>query len=172
MNSDLQEYEQRQREALEADLTRARERKAAAEQASLETKDKDGVYIWGGVIVATLMLTASMGLYAFPNLLADSATVSQQEAILRLESCRQVFQSIAVDMSQGQAPAADRLCPDQSIPNVVSRDGSTIRVAHPIPGQFGLAEFYVTNKSNRVFLVGPGGEELSNWDETTRFYAN
>ena len=53
-------------------------------------------------------------------------------------------------------PDESMSCEGTNIPNLVRRVGSTVRVDHPNPGQFGLTEFYVTNESHQVHLVGGG----------------
>lgn len=124
------------------------------QQQKEKEEDKDRKFIWGAVAVATLMLFSSMGLYAFPNLFTEEAVLAEQRAIMRLTECEQVFQAIGIMLSEGQLPEDNMRCPGTNIPNIITRQGDTIRVSHPNPGAYGMQAIYVTNSSHRVVLEG------------------
>lgn len=138
----------------EQEVMRATSAQAEAQKGKEKERDKDRMYIWGGVGLATLMLFSSMGLYAFPNLFENDAVLAEQRYIMRLEECRQVFQAIGIILSEGQMPGDNLRCPGTSIPNVVTRQGNTVRVSHPNPGAYGLQALYVTSDSHRVVMEG------------------
>lgn len=128
----------------------------ADEEAASKSRDKDRVYIWGGAFAGVGMLFMSLGLYAFPNLFADDAVLAQQELLMSREQCRLVFQEISYVLARGEMPDPSLRCAGTNIPNVVTRTGNVIRVAHPNPAQFGLQELSVTNQSYQVTAVVGG----------------
>ena len=119
-------------------------------------REQDRIYIWGGVVTATLMIAVGMGVYAFPNLFADSEVLAMQAEEQRLEDCRLVFEEITYVLRAGGVPDDSMRCDGTNIPNLISRSGNLVRVDHPNPGAYGLTEIYVTNESHQVFLVGGG----------------
>ena len=121
-----------------------------------KARNKDGIFIYGGIGIASLMLCASLGLYAFPGLMKPEEQLAQEQSITRLEECREVFQAIGIMLSEGQIPDSTMSCPGTNVPNIVSRQGNRITVSHPNPRQFGLTELYVTNASHRVVMKGQG----------------
>lgn len=123
------------------------------EEARLKSRNKDGIYIKGGAFMGCLMLIASIGLYAFPDLLKSDALLAQEQGIMDLTECRQVFQAIGIRLSEGEIPVETMSCPGTNIPNIILRRGSTITVSHPNPRQYGLEELYVTSDSHRVVMV-------------------
>lgn len=125
-------------------------------EARQKSQDKDRVYIWGGIGGAAIMLFVSLGIYAFPNLLADSEVLAAQEAILELEECRLVFEEIGYMLSNGNMPDQSMRCPGTNVPNIISRTSEGVRVSHPNPGQYGLQAMYVTSGSHEVVMVRQG----------------
>lgn len=121
-----------------------------------KSRNKDGMYIRGGIGIACLMLCVSIGLYAYPDLMKSDAQLSQEQDITRLTECREVFQAIGIMLSEGETPDNTLSCPGTNIPNIISRRGNTITVSHPNPRQFGLVELYVTSDSHRVVMEGQG----------------
>ena len=141
----------------EAQTSRQSIREADPEAEALQkSHDKDRIYIWGGIGGATLMLFVSMGIYAFPNLLADSEVLAAQEAALELEACRLVFEEIGYMLSNGNMPDASMRCDGTNVPNVISRGADGVRVSHPNPAQLGLEAMYVTSNSHEVVMVRQG----------------
>jgi hypothetical protein len=114
------------------------------------------VYIKGGIGLALLMLFVSIGLYAYPDLRKSDVQLAQEQAVILLEECRQVFQAIGIRLSEGEIPDSTMSCPGTNIPNIILRQGNKITVSHPNPRQFGLVELYVTSDSHRVVMEGQG----------------
>ena len=123
------------------------------EETKQKERDKDILYIRGGIGVAVLMLFAGLGFYAYPNLMASDEELAQQQAVLNLEQCRQVFEAIGIMLSEGNEPDGSMSCPGTNIPNQISRQGGVVKVSHPIPSQYGLTELYVTSDSHRVIMI-------------------
>jgi len=121
-----------------------------------KNRNKDKLFVYVGVGLASVMLSASLALYAFPDLMKPEEQVAQEQSIMRLEECREVFQAIGIMLSEGQVPDSTMSCPGTNVPNIVSRQGNRITVSHPNPRQFGLTELYVTNASHRVVMKGQG----------------
>lgn len=126
----------------------------AEEEARQKLRDTDGKYVRGGIAIVCLMISMSIGLYAFPNFLKSDTQLAQEQSIMSLEECRQVFQSIGIMLSEGEIPDSSMSCPGSNIPNIVRREGNKVTISHPNPPQFGLVELYVTNDSHRVVMVG------------------
>lgn len=126
----------------------------AEEEARQKLRDTDGKYVRGGIAIVCLMISISIGLYAFPNFLKSDTQLAQEQSIMSLEECRQVFQSIGIMLSEGEIPDSSMSCPGSNIPNIVRREGNKVTISHPNPPQFGLVELYVTNDSHRVVMVG------------------
>lgn len=126
----------------------------AEEEARQKLRDTDGQYVRGGIAIVCLMISMSIGLYAFPNFLKSDTQLAQEQSIMSLEECRQVFQSIGIMLSEGEIPDSSMSCPGSNIPNIVRREGNKVTISHPNPPQFGLVELYVTNDSHRVVMVG------------------
>lgn len=153
---DYRIYRDRNQQAREQEVAQATSVRITEEEIREKNRKSDGLYIKGGIGVACLMLFVSMGLYAFPDLLKSEQQVAQEQSIIRLEACRQVFQAIGIRLSEGDLPDSTMTCPGTNIPNIVLRQGSRITVSHPNPRQFGLSELYVTNDSHRVVMVPEG----------------
>jgi hypothetical protein len=124
------------------------------EELRQKERSKDGIYVKGGAVIGCLMVIVSLGLYAYPNLTKSDEQLVQEQSIVRLEECRQVFEAIGIMLSEGQTPDGSMSCPGTNIPNIVSRQGNRITVSHPNPRQFGLTELYVTSDSHRVVMEG------------------
>ncbi len=112
--------------------------------------------VYGGVGIGSLMISASLALYAFPDLMKPEEQLAQEQSIIQLQECNEVFQAIGIMLSEGQIPDNSMSCPGTNVPNIVSRQGNRITVSHPNPRQFGLTELYVTNDSHRVVMKGQG----------------
>lgn len=126
------------------------------EEVRQKSRNKDVMYVRGGIGVACLMLFVSLGLYAFPDLMKSDTQLTEEQSIMRLTECREVFQAIGIMLSEGKTPDSTMSCPGTNIPNIISRRGDTITVSHPNPRQFGLDELYVTSDSHRVVMEGQG----------------
>ncbi|MFT7470322.1 MAG: hypothetical protein ACI8XU_000210 [Kiritimatiellia bacterium] len=144
---------QEAREVASAKITTTR---IDEEETRQKNRSKDGIYVKGGVAMGCLMVFVSLGLYAYPNLTKSDEQLAQEQSIVSLEHCRQVFVAIGIMLSEGQTPDASMSCPGTNIPNIVSRRGDRITVSHPNPRQFGLVELYVTSDSHRVVMEGQG----------------
>ncbi|MEX0964230.1 MAG: hypothetical protein WDZ52_09360 [Pseudohongiellaceae bacterium] len=146
----------RNQEAREIVMTRTASARLEEEETRQKSRDKDGIYIKGGIVMACLMLIVSMGIYAYPDIMKPDVQIAQEESIIQLEQCREVFQAIGIMLSEGQAPDSSMRCPGTNIPNIVSRAGGRITVSHPNPRQFGLSELYVTSDNHRVVMKAQG----------------
>lgn len=124
------------------------------EEIRQKSRSKDALYVRGGAAIGVLMIFVSMGLYAFPDLMKPDEQIAEEQGIINLEACREVFQGIGIMLSEGETPEATMSCPGTNIPNIVRREGNRITVSHPNPRQFGLANLYVTSDSHRVVMEG------------------
>ncbi len=122
------------------------------EEARQKSRSQDVMYVRGGIGVAVLMIFVSMGLYAYPDLMKPDEQIAQEQSIVNLEACREVFQAIGIRLSEGEIPETTMSCPGTNIPNIIRREGNTVTVLHPNPRQFGLAGLYVTSRSHRVVM--------------------
>jgi len=123
-----------------------------------QRRDKDRVFIWLGIGGSAVMMFMSLLIYSFPMLFEfDTELLAAIEAEDALEDCRLVFEEIGYVLSDGGVPDASMSCAETNVPNIISRQGGTVRVSHPNPGMHGLAEMYVTNDSHTVVLVGMEG---------------
>lgn len=138
---------EREMQAIEANSARIEE-----EEVRQKSRDKDLLFLRGGIAVGVLLLCTSLGLYAFPDLLKSDEQITQEQSIINQEACREVFQAIGIILSEGQTPDDTMRCPGTNIPNLVTRRGNTITVSHPNPRQFGLNEIYVSSDSHRVVM--------------------
>lgn len=96
----------------------------------------------------------SLGLYGDSSLTKTDEQLAQEQSIVSLGQCRQVFVAIGIMLSEEETPDASMSGPGTNIPNIVSRRGNRITVSHPNPRQFGLVELYVTSDSHRVVMEG------------------
>ena len=144
----------RNQEARSVEIAQTTSARITEEEVRQKSRGKDGLYVKGGGGLGALMIIASIGLYAYPDMMKSDTQLTQEESVLRLTECRQVFQAIGIRLSEGEIPASTMRCPGTNIPNIVLRQGNKITVSHPNPRQFGLAELYVTNESHRVITVG------------------
>jgi hypothetical protein len=124
-----------------------------AEQAQ-NKRGKDTVIIWSGVGGGIAMIFVSLLLYAYPMLFLDSEVAAAFEASQALEECRLVFEEIGYLLEEGEEPDPSLRCPGATVPNIVEREGSIVRVLHPNPGMYGLNAIYVSNESHEVVLEG------------------
>lgn len=122
----------------------------------LRDRSQDKLYVWLGVGTSCAMIFFGLLVYAYPTLFMDSATLAAMQEEQRLEDCRLVFEEITYLLRDGNLPDESMSCEGTNVPNLVRRIGSTVRVDHPNPAQFGLTEFYVTNESHQVHLVEGG----------------
>ena len=122
------------------------------------TRDRgqDELYVWLGVGTSCAMIFFGMLVYAYPTLFMDSATLAAMQEEQRLEDCRLVFEEIMYLLRAGDLPDKSMSCEGTNVPNLIRRVGGNVRVDHPNPAQFGLTEFYVTNGSHQVHLIGGG----------------
>jgi hypothetical protein len=143
-NQDVREMEM-------AQITSAR---IDEEEIRQKNRSQDVMYVRGGIGVGVLMIFVSMGLYAYPDLMKPDEQIAQEQSIINLEACREVFQAIGIRLSEGEIPESTMSCPGTNIPNIIRREGNRVTVIHPNPRQFGLAEMYVTSDSHRVVMEG------------------
>lgn len=143
-------------EARNAELAQSTTNRITEEEIRQKNRSKDGIYLKGGIGMGVLMIFVSLGLYAFPDLMKSEQQIAQEQAIINLEACREVFQAIGIRLSEGEVPETTMSCPGTNIPNIILRQGNTITVSHPNPQQFGLTELYVTSDSHRVVMAGQG----------------
>lgn len=144
---------ERKQEARESEMAQTATVRSAEEEVRQKSRNSEGKYVRGGFAIGCLMVSISMGLYAFPNFLKSDTQLTQEQSIMSLEECRQVFQSIGIMLSEGEIPDSSMSCPGTNIPNIVRREGNKVTVSHPNPRQFGLVELYVTNDSHRVVMI-------------------
>ena len=147
---------QRGEEKLQSEIAQVTASRLAEEEARQKSRSRDSSFAKLGIGMASLMLFVSMGLYAYPNLFTSEQELARQENIIRLEECRQVFEAIGIALAAGQIPDRSMSCPGTVVPNTVTREGGVVKVAHPMPRQFGLDEFYVTSNSHQVVMVAAG----------------
>lgn len=147
------ESRDRNQKAREVEAAKITTTRIDEEEVRLKARSKDGIYVKGGAFMGCLMLIVSIGLYAFPNLLKSDVLLTQEQEIMDLAECRQVFQAIGIRLSEGEIPVDTMSCPGTNIPNIILRRGSKITVSHPNPRQYGLEELYVTSDSHRVVMV-------------------
>jgi len=136
-----------------AQITTAR---ITEEEDRIKSRSKDAIFVKGGAVMGALMIIASLGLYAFPNLMKSDEQLTEEQSITRLVACQEVFQAIGIMLSEGRIPDSSMSCPGTNIPNIILRQGAKVTVSHPNPRQFGLDELYVTSDSHRVVMVGQG----------------
>ncbi|PCI78891.1 MAG: hypothetical protein COB20_06010 [SAR86 cluster bacterium] len=124
------------------------------ERAGVE-KRKDGVVLWLGFGGGSAMIFISLLIYAFPMLFQfDAEAAAAFEASQALEECRLVFEEIGYLLEDGEEPNPSLQCADSNVPNIVERQGDTVRVSHPNPGQYGLSAIYVSTDTHEVVLEG------------------
>ena len=144
----------RNQDAREMEIAQITSERIEVEESREKARSQDALYVKAGAIVGALMIIASLGLYAYPDLRKSDVQIAEEQAIINLEACREVFQGIGIMLSEGEIPETTMSCPGTSIPNIISRRGNRITVSHPNPRQFGLTELYVTNESHRVVMEG------------------
>lgn len=142
----------RNMEAREIEMTHATTMRIEEEESREKSRKKDSLYIRGGVFVGCMMVFVSLGLYAYPDLMKSDVQVAQEQGVVRLEACREVFQAIGILLSEGNIPETTMSCPGTNIPNIIRNEGNRITVLHPNPRQFGLSALYVTSDSHRVVM--------------------
>lgn len=113
--------------------------------------NRDRGIIWLGVGSAAVMLFFSLALYAFPTLFefdaeASAARIAEQS----LEDCRLVFEEIGYLLEQGELPDASMRCVESNMPNIVTRQGDSVRISHPNPGAHLLSAIYVSSSTHEV----------------------
>ncbi len=146
----------RNQEARNVEMVQSTSTRITEEENRQKARSKDGIYVKGGIGMGVLMIFVSMGLYAFPDLTKSEEQIAQEQGIMLLEACREVFQGIGIRLAEGEIPVSTPSCPGTNIPNIILRQGNRITVSHPNPRQFGLSELYVTNDSHRVVMDGQG----------------
>jgi hypothetical protein len=130
---------------------------SSKQEAAAKPGSKDQTIIWLGCGGASLMLFLSLLLYAYPLLFEfDPAAAAAREAAQALEDCRLVFEEIGYVLADGQEPDASMQCAQSPQQNIVRHEGNVVKVLHPNPRLYGLAELYVTSESHEVVM-----EELS-----------
>lgn len=149
MKSRSREMEYREAEAAHASIGET----TAEKESIAKAKDQDKLYIWGGVGTAMTMLCVALGLYAFPNLLTDGETLARQDMLMDREQCRLVFEEIGYLLARGEMPDPSMRCEGTNTPNIINRNGNTVRVSHPNPAQLGLLELSVNSQSHDVTMI-------------------
>jgi len=116
-------------------------------------KRKDGLTLWLGFGGGSAMIFVSLLLYAFPMLFQfDAEAAAAFEASQALEECRLIFEQIGYQLEDGEEPNPSLQCADSNVPNIVERQGNTVRVSHPNPRQYGLSAIYVSTETHEVVL--------------------
>ncbi|GJM13397.1 MAG: hypothetical protein DHS20C12_18000 [Pseudohongiella sp.] len=139
-------------EARDLEMAKLTSARIDDEEIREKARGKDVFYVRAGGFVGVLMIFVSMGLYAYPNLMKSDEQITQEQAIISLEHCREIFQAIGIRLSEGEIPETTMSCPGTNIPNIITRRGNTVTVTHPNPRQFGLSAMYVTSNSHRVVM--------------------
>ena len=94
----------------------------------------------------TLAIYVVMFLYSHPGFLDfNSEERAAQLALDSFEDCLAIFQEIGEALEVDETPDLELLCDDSLSPNIVTRDGDEIRIAHPNPSTYGYSELFVTN---------------------------
>lgn len=119
----------RNQQAREVESAKITTTRIDEEELRLKARSKDGIYVKGGAFVGCLMIIASIGVYAFPDLLKSDALLAQEQGIMRLAECQQVFQAIGIRLSEGEIPDGSMSCPGTNIPNIILRRGNKITVS-------------------------------------------
>lgn len=137
----------------EIDLVLSKHAEEKENELANTEKRKDGVVLWLGFGGGSAMIFVSLFLYAFPALfLFDAEAAAAFEASQALEECRLVFEQIGYQLEDGEEPNPSLSCADTNVPNIVERNGNTIRVSHPNPRAYGLSAIYVNNQTHEVVL--------------------
>ncbi|MFT7471634.1 MAG: hypothetical protein ACI8XU_001530 [Kiritimatiellia bacterium] len=139
----------------EIDLVLSKHAEDKEEERAGGEKRKDGLVLWLGFGGGSVMIFASLLLYAFPMLFQfDAEAAAAFEASQALEECRLVFEQIGYQLEEGEAPNPLLQCADSNVPNIVERRGNSVRVSHPNPRQYGLSAIYVSSDTHEVVLEG------------------
>ncbi len=127
------------------------------ENPELETSGKsrhkgERVFLLGGGFV-TLALYVGMFIYSHPNFLEGSEEQARRIAAQAFEDCVYTFQAIGEILEEGDMPDPSLRCDESTVPNVITRDGDTIRIAHPNPTIHGYSQIFATNISHEPTLI-------------------
>lgn len=101
-----------------------------------------------GFLAGIIVLVAGVLFYVNPSFMSTQDR-ARQAALDATEDCREVFEEIGLLLFNNQMPDPSLRCEEALAPNVIVRDGTTIRIEHPNPGYIGFREIYVTN-TNRI----------------------
>ena len=63
------------------------------------------------------------------------------------------FEEIGMLLEVNQMPDPALRCDQSYVPNIIFRDGATIRISHPNPSQYGFSQIYVSNASHEPVFV-------------------
>lgn len=84
---------------------------------------------------------------------AEPSAVAQEQRLSSLVQCLLVFRQIGEQLAAGVQVSPDLQCADSNVPNIVNRQGETVRISHPNPQIYGYQQFYVTNRNPEPVLV-------------------
>jgi hypothetical protein len=112
----------------------------------------ESVFLYGAGVL-TLVLYAGMFLYSHPAFLDSSEEQARKLAAQALEDCVYLFQEIGEILEEGDMPDPSLRCDESNVPNIITRDGDTVRIAHPNPVVHGYSEIFVTSVSHEPTLV-------------------
>ena len=107
-------------------------------------------------IIAIGSIAVYAGLYAYshPSFLeGDSEARTSRVAAAALVDCLWIFQEIGEILEENRMPDPALRCDESETPNIITRDGDTIRISHPNPEFHGYSEIFVTNHSHDPTLI-------------------
>ena len=106
------------------------------------------------IAVGSIVVYAGLYVYSHPNLLeGDSEARAGRLAAAALVDCLWIFQEIGELLEENLMPDPALRCDESETPNIITRDGDTIRISHPNPEFHGYSEIFVTNHSHDPTLI-------------------
>ena len=107
---------------------------------------------------ARFLVVSIIGVFALMLLFSSTIFMSSQDrakeaAVEALEDCRLIFEEIGTLLFNNQIPDPSLRCEEALSPNIITREGDTIRVSHPNPGYIGYSEIFVTNTSRVPMFI-------------------
>lgn len=130
----------------ERDTSGEKPKKLTLEE-SIEKREK----LYMAIVVVSFLLIA-FRLYSTVGsggILTPQQIQAEELAISQLALCEMVFWEIAAQLQNNQDPDASLACAETDDPNIISRVGDDIIVAHPHPELLGYRQIYI-RKSNPI----------------------
>jgi len=78
--------------------------------------------------------------------------LAQEQQMLALLDCLSVFRQIGEELAANRQPGSELRCDPSGPPNIVVREGDTVKISHPNPESYGYSAIYVTNASTDPVL--------------------